>query len=60
MRIKLWLVALFIATSLTTAAMAQDIDWQKVDETFGRKAVVSGDVRRYGFPRTDLRSRWTG
>jgi hypothetical protein len=38
-----------------TAARAQDIDWQKVDETFGRKpAVVAGDVHRYGFPRTDL------
>ncbi len=39
----------------TTAAFAQDIDWQKVDEALGRKAaVVSGDVHRYGFPRTDL------
>jgi hypothetical protein len=36
-------------------ARAQDMDWQKVDDTFGRKpAVVSGDVHRYGFPRTDL------
>ncbi len=41
--------------SSATAAFAQDIDWQKVDETFGRKpAVVSSDVHRYGFPRTDL------
>lgn len=39
---------------LNTAASAQEIDWQKVDEAFGRKAVVSGDVHRYGFPRTDL------
>jgi Domain of Unknown Function (DUF1259) len=39
----------------TTGAFAQDIDWQKVDEAFGRKAaVVAGDVHRYGFPRTDL------
>jgi hypothetical protein len=38
-----------------TAARAQDIDWQKVDDAFGRKpAVVAGDVHRYGFPRTDL------
>ncbi len=37
-----------------TAALAQDVDWQKVDETLGRKAAVSGDVHRYGFPRTDL------
>ena len=38
-----------------TAAYAQEIDWSKVDTAFGRKAaVVSGDVHRYGFPRTDL------
>ena len=43
-----------VAASATTAG-AQDIDWQKVDEAFGRKpAAVSGDVHRYGFPRTDL------
>jgi hypothetical protein len=36
------------------AAHAQDIDWQKVDETLGRKPAVIGDVHRYGFPRTDL------
>src|SRR5580693_4387359 len=37
-----------------TAAHAQDVDWQKVDEALGRKPAVSGDVRRYGFPRSDL------
>ena len=38
-----------------TAAYAQEINWSKVDTAFGRKAaVVSGDVHRYGFPRTDL------
>ncbi|WP_020608133.1 MULTISPECIES: DUF1259 domain-containing protein [Bradyrhizobium] len=41
--------ACFIAT-----ARAQDVDWQKVDETLGRKPAVTGDVHRYGFPRTDL------
>jgi hypothetical protein len=35
-------------------AHAQAIDWQKVDDTLGRKPAVSGDVHRYGFPRTDL------
>jgi hypothetical protein len=39
----------FIAT-----AHAQGFDWQKVDDTLGRKPAVSGDVRRYGFPRSDL------
>src|SRR4029453_1191219 len=43
-----------LAASLNTAAQSQEIDWRKVDETFGRKAVVSGDVHRYGFPRSDL------
>jgi hypothetical protein len=37
-----------------TSAHAADIDWQKVDDALGRKAAVAGDVRRYGFPRTDL------
>ena len=38
----------------TTAAHAQDVNWQKVDDELGRKPAVSGDVRRYGFPRSDL------
>ncbi len=37
-----------------TSAHAADIDWQKVDDAFGRKPAVSGDVHRYGFPRTDI------
>src|ERR1700719_2224762 len=48
---------LFIGAGLivATAARSQEIDWQKVDEAIGRKpAVVSGDVHRYGFPRSDL------
>jgi Domain of Unknown Function (DUF1259) len=72
MRIMLWLVASFFASSFAsganaqkidwqifsepfvTSAHAQEIDWQKVDDAFGRKPAVSGDVHRYGFPRTDL------
>ncbi len=48
---------LYISASLiaVTAARSQDIDWQKVDEAIGRKpAAVSGEVHRYGFPRSDL------
>ena len=51
------LSALFITANLAfaSAACAQEVDWQKVDDAFGRKAaVVAGDVHRYGFPRTDL------
>jgi Domain of Unknown Function (DUF1259) len=43
-----------VAMTLATAAHAQEIDWKKVDEAFGRSGAVSGDVHRYGFPRTDL------
>jgi biotin operon repressor len=41
-------------TCLATVASAQEINWGKIDETLGRKAQVTGDVHRYGFPRTDL------
>ena len=40
--------------ALAASANAQEIDWSKVDAAFGRKAAVTGDVHRYGFPRTDL------
>lgn len=40
--------------AFVSTVRAQDVDWRKVDETLGRKPAVSGDVRRYGFPRTDL------
>jgi hypothetical protein len=54
MYILKWLAASLMAVSLTTAARSQDIDWQKVDDAMGRKAAVSSDVHRYGFPRSDL------
>jgi hypothetical protein len=44
----------FIVAS-TAFANAQNVDWQKVDATFGRKPAVTGDVHRYGFPRSDLK-----
>jgi Domain of Unknown Function (DUF1259) len=35
--------------------LAGQIDWQKVDDAFGRKpAAATADVRRYSFPRSDL------
>src|SRR5262249_46399037 len=45
---------LLLGAVVCSPAMAQQIDWQKVDDTFGRKPAVSGDVHRYGFPRSDL------
>ena len=47
-----WLIA--------TAANAQGVDWQKVDAALGRSAAVTGDVHRYGFPRTDLQVKVDG
>jgi biotin operon repressor len=42
------------ALTFATAASAQEIDWKKVDEALGKTAAVSGEVHRYGLPRTDL------
>jgi biotin operon repressor len=47
------LISVF-AVTFAGVASAQEIDWKKVDEALGRSAAVSGDVHRYGFPRTDL------
>src|SRR2546430_2529348 len=48
-------LAICAMATIGSAASAQEIDWKKVDEAIGRSAaVVSGDVHRYGFPRTDL------
>lgn len=54
MRKMLLMTVSIFAASLAASARAQEIDWQKVDDAFGRKPAVSGDVHRYGFPRTDL------
>src|SRR5438445_7696295 len=43
-----------VAPTIATAARAQQMDWKKVDTTLGKTGAVSGEVYRYGFPRTDL------
>ena len=49
------MLAICAMATIGSAASAQEVDWKKVDEAIGRSAaVVSGDVHRYGFPRTDL------
>jgi len=49
------ILAISALVTMATAANAQEIDWKKVDEAAGRTAAaVTGDVHRYGFPRTDL------
>jgi Domain of Unknown Function (DUF1259) len=54
MRAARLLFAIVTTAMIATAANAQGIDWQKVDTALGRSAAVTGDVHRYGFPRTDL------
>src|SRR5450432_191243 len=54
MRKMPWIMASIVAASFAGGANAQEVDWQKVDDAFGRKPAVSSDVHRYGFPRTDL------
>src|SRR5215475_10212442 len=46
---------LVVAVTAIGAANAQEIDWKRVDDALGRSAAVTGDVHRYGFPRSDLR-----
>src|SRR5690242_6983203 len=47
-------LAICAMAAAASPAGAQDIDWKKVDDAIGRSAAVSGDVHRYGFPRSDL------
>src|SRR5215472_429214 len=55
MKMKTGLLIATLSVGWGGIAVAQEIDWQKVDDTLGRKpAAVAGDVHRYGFPRTDL------
>ncbi len=50
------LIALSVLGTLVLAAPsnAREIDWKQVDGIFNRTAAVTGDVHRYGFPRSDL------
>ena len=54
MRNLSWMIISILAVLSSSAASAQETDWQKVDDALGRKAAVTGDVHRYGFPRSDL------
>jgi hypothetical protein len=54
MRKMLWITVAIITASFAYDVNAQEADWQKVDDALGRKPAVSGDVHRYGFPRSDL------
>ncbi|HEV7821111.1 MAG TPA: hypothetical protein VGO84_08010, partial [Burkholderiales bacterium] len=48
-----WFVSCgLLALSAAVNAQDQSMDWKKVDAAMGRNATVSGEVHRYGFPRS--------
>jgi hypothetical protein len=51
---KLALLTLAAVTAFPALANAADIDWKKVDTALGKTAAVTGEVHRYGLPRSDL------
>ena len=54
MRTALSLLVVVLTLAFAAVGNAQDVDWKKVDEALGRSGAVTGDVHRYGFPRSDL------
>jgi hypothetical protein len=55
MKIRTAFMTLVAALTAPMFAHAADIDWSKVDAALGKSAVVSGEVHRYGLPRSDLK-----
>jgi hypothetical protein len=54
MKRKTAMFSLVAALSFPVMANAADIDWKDVDAALGKTATVSGQVHRYGLPRSDL------
>jgi hypothetical protein len=54
MKRNLTLLTLVAAMAFPALAKAAEIDWKKVDAALGKTAAVSGEVHRYGLPRSDL------
>src|SRR5260370_9234551 len=54
MKRNLTLLTLVTALTFPTLVKAADVDWKKVDAALGKTAAVSGEVHRYGIPRSDL------
>jgi hypothetical protein len=55
MKRNLTLLMLVAAMAFPALAKAAEIDWKKVDAALGKTAAVSGEVHRYGLPRSDLK-----
>jgi hypothetical protein len=51
----LYLASISLAIALTMPAKAAQSDWSAIDTILGRKAAISGEVHRYGLPRSDLK-----
>jgi hypothetical protein len=49
------LLLVLASLALGGTAQAADIDWKKVDAALGKTATVSGEIHRYGLPRSDLK-----
>ena len=54
MKPSLTLLTFLAATTCPALAYAAEIDWKKVDAALGKTAAISGEVHRYGLPRSDL------
>jgi hypothetical protein len=55
MRAVQMLATCSVVLTIASAVNAQEIDWKRVDAALGKTAAVSGEVHRYGFPRSDLK-----
>jgi biotin operon repressor len=44
-----------LSVACAASAKAAETDWTKIDLVFGRTAMISGAVHRYGLPRSDLK-----
>src|SRR6267143_4431692 len=54
MKLNLTSFTLAAVMAFPTIVQAAEIDWKKVDAALGKTAAVSGEVHRYGLPRSDL------
>ncbi|MCP1998077.1 hypothetical protein J2S34_000499 [Nitrobacter winogradskyi] len=58
MNMRAAVLAFCCALIIVSTSFANDqgsIEWSKVDSILGRAPTISGDVHRYGFPRSDLK-----
>jgi hypothetical protein len=51
---RLAFAILTAASTIPSLAGAAEIDWKRVDAALGKTAAISGEVHRYGLPRSDL------